>query len=66
MGEENIRVVHGNPQLRQPGQQCLTACLLPEARVHQQIPLPGDDVGIETFQRISGQRNGDGVEAGGE
>jgi len=66
MGQEDVRVGHVYAQLRQTGFQSRPAFLLPKARVYQQIPVAANEVGVQVFQRVPRQGDGDAVEVGGD
>lgn len=62
--EEDIRVLHADAQLIQAGEQRLPALVLAEAGVYEQVAsaLAFDEVGVQVFQRVPGQRDEDAVD----
>ena len=66
VGQEDVRVGHVYTQLRQAGFQSRPAFLLPEAGVHQQVPVAADEVGVQVPEGIPRQGDGDAVEVGGD
>ena len=66
VGQEDVRVSHVHAQLCQTGFQGRPTFLLPEAGVHQQVSVAADEVGVQVFQRVPRQGDGDAVEVGGD